>query len=133
MIYDLNELLLDTLVVDYANVADPGAVREDRRHHCSGLYFMDPTRFEYAEARLNLWLKLRWPSWDGSPDDEPEEFGGTVPCPYCGEWYLVIDNFDVPFCFGCNQYVHSQECDSCGDWYLESEGCACSSDEVEQI
>jgi hypothetical protein len=87
--------------------------------------------FEYnernglAEHRFNAWAKTEWPDWKQEEKDIPEEFGGTLRCPECGQDWLVMGYHDKPVCFHCNTAIDADCCEDCGEVFIVGESCGC--------
>jgi len=84
-----------------------------------------------AEFRFEAWAKKRWPKWDNTIEDIPDEFEGTHDCPECRQSWLVIGYHPRPFCFWCNVPVDAVICENCGRSYFVKDGCC--SPEIENF
>ena len=76
-----------------------------------------------AEHRFEEWAKKRWPEWDKMVEDIPADFEGTLDCPACRQFWLVMGNHPKPFCFFCNLPMDAANCENCGRTYLVTDGC----------
>lgn len=98
-------------------------IQADTLREIQRIAFPYDQRYWIAMHRLETWMHERWPEWDESVSDSPEDFVGTTDCPICRNEWLLIGHHDKPFCFHCNTSVDAGECDRCGRSFLVGQPC----------